>query len=193
MAYRYEHMNFGDTLVTQFKVKSILEKIEQTKELKGSIAEVGVYKGGTAKIIFDNMISGEKLFLFDTFTGIPNKSDSDNEHGVGDFSDSCYDQIVEHFKDFSNVEIHKGIFPQDTGKAIGKRKFKLVHLDVDTYLSYKEGLEFFYNKMVVGGIIILDDYKESTCEGATLAVDQFLADKKEVVQFSNSYYIVKEK
>ena len=43
---------------------------EKTQKIAGDIAEVGVYKGGTAALICK--VRGDKsLYLFDTFEGIP--------------------------------------------------------------------------------------------------------------------------
>jgi len=88
--------------------------------------------------------------------------------------------------------IYKGNFPKDTSKHIENEKFKFIHLDVDTYLSYKESLEFFYYKTIKGGYIVFDDYNENTCAGATKAINEFFEDKEEnILQNNRSYYIIK--
>ena len=87
---------------------------------------------------------------------------------------------------------YRGIFPEDTSTHINDKKFKIVHLDVDTYISYKESLEFFYDRIIIGGYIIFDDYNEPTCLGAT-AINEFFENKKEnILQNNKSYYIIKE-
>ncbi len=166
----------------------------------GVFAEVGVYKGYTARIMSVNMIKGSELYLFDTFEGLPNKSDEDNFHQIGDFDDASYIDIVKIFENNKEVFIHKGIFPEETSHEVRNKKFDFVHLDVDMYISYKESLDFFYDKMKIGGIILFDDYKYKSCEGATLAVDEFFSDKSEEVQkygtttnnrVTEGYYIIK--
>jgi O-methyltransferase len=47
-----------------------------------------------------------------------------------------------------------------------------VHLDVDLYASTRAGLEFFYPRMIPGGIIITHDY--STLPGVAQAFSEFL-------------------
>ena len=44
----------------------------------GDVAEVGVFKGGSAKIISEN-IRGKKLHLFETFEGLPKISEKDKK------------------------------------------------------------------------------------------------------------------
>ena len=148
----YNKLNFGDTLVDIEKIQFIKNKIIELNEINDSIAEVGVYKAGTAKIILESMNKNSSLYLFDTFEGIPNSSEYDNIHVVGDFIDSPYDDIVKYFSDYNNVKIYRGVFPKDTSVHINDKKFKIVHLDVDTYISYKESLEFFYDRIIIGDI-----------------------------------------
>jgi len=188
-----DNVRFGDSIVGLNKIEFIKSIIQKLNDIDGEIAEVGVYKGGTAKIIHKQINNKNNLFLFDTFCGIPNKSDFDNHHIIGDFFDSSYESVANLFTDAENVKIFKGIFPIDTGKFITDYKFKFVHLDVDMYESYKDGLNFFYNKMIVGGYIVFDDYNEITCMGATKAVDEFFSDKKEKIRNINkSFFIIKE-
>lgn len=151
-----------------------------SNKLPGNLAEVGVYKGGSAEIINNSMKIGKNLFLFDTFDGLPyEKSEHDNFFNKGDFRDSSFDDIKKQFETFKNVHVFKGIFPEQNHEEIKEEKFSLVHLDVDMYKCTMECLSFFYPRMNVGGIIVLDDYSDSCCEGVTKAVDEFLSNKPE--------------
>lgn len=100
-----KNLEFGDTLVNFQKVEFIKNKIIELNDINFSIAEVGVYKGGTAKIILEIMNKNCGLYLFDTFEGIPNKSEQDNVHIVGDFNDTSYDDILKYFMSYQNVYI----------------------------------------------------------------------------------------
>ena len=190
-----KNMIFGDSLVVKNKRDFLINTLQNlyTLNLTGCIAEVGVYKGGTAKDIFNSIQQNDKLFLFDTFEGIPNQSEFDNIHIIGDFCDSPYDDIVEYFKKYDNVIIYKGIFPKETSYYVDDEIFKFVHLDVDTYLSYKDSLDFFYDKMIIGGYIIFDDYNVESCFGATKAINDFFNNKKECIEcINNNYFIIKQ-
>ena len=47
--------------------------------------------------------------------------------------------------------------------------------------------------MVPNGLILLDDYNEPTCEGATFATNKFIETKSEIVQnIGKQYYIIKQ-
>lgn len=74
-------------------------------------------------------------------------------------------------------------------------RISLLHIDTDIYEPSKLGLERLFDRVVQGGIIVLDDY--GTIEGETLAVDEFFSGTKYTIRkfpFSHSKpsYIVKE-
>jgi len=167
----------NNTLVDYPRLEKLIEYSKQTKDLPGKMAEVGVYKGGTALLLAKSN-PRKHLYLFDTFDGMPAVSEHDLHH-KGDFKDTSIEHIEKLLIGCSNYSVHKGLFPQDTSDVIKDEQFSLVHLDCDIYSSVKESLEFFYDKVVPGGIIVFDDYNAPTCPGAKLAVDEFLADKPE--------------
>lgn len=168
------------TLLTKNRKDKLKIYVELANSINGHFAEVGVYKGGSAEIIAINKNNNKNLYLFDTFEGMPETDKKyDNFHNKNDFNDTSYEDICLGFSTYENVFIYKGIFPNDHGEKIKNEVFSLVHLDVDIYKSYVDCLNFFYPKMVNGGIIILDDYSSPNCEGAKLAVDEFFANKPE--------------
>lgn len=169
---------------------TVIKKIcDRVMDLHGSIAEFGVYQGGSAKLISDSL-PDKFLHLFDTFTGIPLKGTSD-VHEVGDFSDTSI-HAVRKLIGHRNTWYHVGLFP--AGYTGAGEIFCLVHLDCDQYQSMKEGLEFFYPKMCQGGIIIIDDYRWYKCPGVNKAVDEFIINKPEklISETDLQVYFVKE-
>lgn len=154
----------------------LLELLKQTIQLEGSVAEFGVWKGGTARLIAKHLIGKSKiLHLLDTFDGIPEISEKDNFWEVGAFglrSGISFPKIQEEFGNMDFVKIHKGKF-DDTLKEIKDEKFAFVHVDCDTYNSILQVSEFIYPKMTKGGIIVYDDYGDLVSKGAKRAVDEF--------------------
>ena len=165
----------------------------------GDVAQVGVYKGGTAKMIATCFLKTDKrVFLFDTFEGLPALSEkdrresknADNIGGTGgmsddnkvsegrnqkkQFNDVHFEEVKKYLADCPNVEMRKGYFPE-TARGLEGNKFCFVYLDADLYQSTKDGLEFFYPRMVPGGIIMLDDYQTGNWPGVERAVREFHA------------------
>ena len=67
--------------------------------------------------------------------------------------------------------IKKGYFPET---AIGvEDKFVFVMLDMDLYQPMLAGLEFFYDKMVPGGVMLLHDYFHEELPGVKCAVEEY--------------------
>ena len=175
---------FQFKLLSFYKDKEIVELIKQIKKdvdfafypyeafmiysivktqtaIEGDLAEVGVFQGGSAKLICE--VKKEKeLYLFDTFTGLPDLSDDDTHFGEkhwyeNQFSNTSIESIKELLNKYENVHIIKGKFPE-SGKEIVDKRFCFVHLDVDLYKSTIDSLRFFFPKMVQGGIILIHDY-----------------------------------
>jgi len=147
-----------EMLLSEQEAFNIIQLINMTSKLEGDIAEVGVYQGGSARLISKYKHLDKELYLFDTFTGLPYKSnDSGDPHVISEFK-YPFENIKKYFEYRGDVNIYQGIFPQDTGKFIKDEKFSFVHLDVDVYQSTYDSLEFFYPRMVNGGIILSHDY-----------------------------------
>lgn len=162
--------------------KEELVKLYQlTKEvcennLKGDIAEVGVYEGGTAKILATAKNTDKKLYLMDSFEGVNEVNELDSEYfTIGQYK-SDIEKVKEYLKEFKNIKILKGVFPKETSKYIKNKRFCLVNIDVDTYQSTLDCLNYFYNNMVKNGYIVIHDYK--VLDNIKKAVDEFIVDKK---------------
>ena len=56
-------------------------------------------------------------------------------------------------------------------------KYSYVHIDVDLYEPTKESINYFWPKMVYGGVLICDDYGSYKTIGARKAMDDFLVKK----------------
>jgi len=139
----------------------IYSVVRTQADMEGELAEVGVYQGGSAKLICE-VKRDKDLYLFDTFTGLPEVSEDDTHFGKkhwyeNEFSNTSEEAIRKLLSKYKNVHIIKGIFPE-SGKAIIEKKFCFVHLDVDLYKSTIESLRFFFPRMVKGGIIMVHDF-----------------------------------
>lgn len=146
------------------------------RAIPGDYAEVGVFRGTSAKIISE--AKGDKnLFLFDTFEGLPLPGKEDERFTAHQFAESFL-AVKNRLQAYENVFITPGIFPA-SGAHLRNHHFAFVHLDVDLYTSTRESLEFFYPRMNPGGIILSHDYAQA--EGVRHAFDEFFASRPERV------------
>ena len=183
-----KEVNFAFYPYEAFMIYSIAKT--QTA-LEGDLAEVGVYQGGSAKLICE-VKKEKKLYLFDTFTGLPEVSDDDTHFGQkhwydNEFSNTSVESIKKLLNRYHNVDIVKGIFPE-SGKEIADRKFCFVHLDVDLYKSTIDSLRFFFPKMVPGGIILIHDYHS---DGIQKAFSEFKTENQiHVIELTGSQAMI---
>ena len=135
----------------------------------GDFAELGVYKGGSARLL--SYLTDNRVYLFDTFDGMPD-TDIVDKHQKGDFNDTSLESVKAYLSDRNNVTLMPGFFPETT-KGIDT-KFSFVHIDADIYQSTKDALEYFYPRLLPGGILMFDDYYWPLCPGVNLAIEEFL-------------------
>jgi O-methyltransferase len=82
-----------------------------------------------------------------------------------------------------NAKIAVGIFPDESSKFIKDKKFRFCHVDV--YESTKDIFDWVWPKLIVGGLILLDDYGFAHCDGITKLVNEEMM-KKDRLVFDNS-------
>lgn len=172
------------TVVTSDRCHVLWLLAQISQHLVGDFAEVGVYRGGTSMLL--KLSAPEKtVHAFDTFAGIPNATATDG-HVNGDFPVNR-DEVVQRLNALGIV-VHEGYFPA-TVEHLDKR-FSLAHFDGDTYQSCQDFLDYFYPRMVTGGVMVFDDYEWHRCPGVKQAITSFLADKPEKLFVSTSQAIV---
>jgi len=154
------------------------------RHVPGDMAELGVYRGNTARLIH-HYVPERTLHLFDTFSGFDERDVGQERQKTGlatdqkAFSDTSIELVLRNVQKLNeNVEVHPGFFPQSVPAALTQRTFSFVHLDADLYDPTMAGLEFFYPRMAKGGILVVHDY--NSWPGARKAVQDFFSDKPEI-------------
>ncbi len=188
------------TMVGYLRLSNIYElskNIEENK-INGAFVECGVWKGGCAAImgfIADKSKSQRKIWLFDSFEGLPEPTEkdgllakkyaADKMGGKLESIDKCVGPIEDVKKIFfdilkiksENIVIKKGWF-QDTLPKMKEKigPISILRIDGDWYESTKCCLDNLYNIVISGGYIIIDDY--GYWEGARKALDEFFTERK---------------
>lgn len=131
----------------------------------GAIVEIGVYKGGSAWHLA-KVAHGRPLYLFDTFSGMPDAGPRDLDNPVGKFADTSAEAVRRLVPEAVVIE---GRFP-DTLRNVRLPLVGFVHADADNYEVTKAILAEMPKHMVQGGFILLDDFMVPGCDGCTDAV-----------------------
>ena len=148
------------------------------KNLKGNVAELGVYKGKFARYI--NLYFEErKLYLFDTFQGfderdIHTEKKEGFSSGSQNFADTSVESVLSLMPYPDKCIPVKGFFPKSAAGI--KDEYVFVSLDADLYEPIYEGLNFFYPSLVKGGYIFVHDFNNDNYPGTRQAVERFCAE-----------------
>lgn len=159
----------GRALIDHRKLIQVRRFVMETNGLEGDLAELGVYRGGVARVIAHFMRPGSRLHLFDTFEGIPEDDAAPGGHRKGDFATS-FEEVQELLAGLP-VTFYRGWFPGPLPPE-GTR-FRFAHVDMDTYQSTLAALDYLIPRMVPGGILLFDDYGWHMCQGVQCALHEF--------------------
>jgi O-methyltransferase len=163
--------------------------VRQAMRAPGDLAEVGVFQGGSARIICENRAPGRALHLFDTFAGLPEVSPIDAAYfSVGDWA-APLEYAQAYLSAYGDVHFHPGVFPE-TAQPVEAVRFAFVSLDVDTFQSTLAGLRFFIPRLSPGGILVADDYRWAP--GVRTAFDTYFDDARPepIIELAGSQALV---
>ena len=145
-----------------------------------SFIEVGCWKGGsTGLVVLSNKSKNIDYYACDTFSGVVNTSDKDSFFKGKEYDDTS----IKNINEVENIVGHKiytiqGIFPNSMNKVKLKKPISFAHIDVDTYVSAKESLEFISTNAIQGALIILDDFGGWFTDGVTKFGNELKSDKR---------------
>jgi hypothetical protein len=180
------------------KVMAHYELFSKTVNLPGSIVECGVFKGTSFVrfAAFRQLLcnpSAKKMIGFDAFGPFPETSfDLDQTSRDKFITDSGEEGIgleqlrtvLDHKKVNVNIDLVKGDVCKTIPEYLEKHpelRISFLNIDVDVYEPTKACLELLFERVVKGGVILLDDYV-SIFPGANKAVEDFLRDTDYVPQ-----------
>lgn len=156
------------SLLPSDRLEQLRLSVAATAGLGGCMAEVGVFRGGSAREIH-RADPVRCLHLFDTFRGLP------GPNRTGQYS-ARLDQVRNYVQGMGRVVYHPGEFGADLPPD--PVRYSLVHLDADLYDSTYIALDYFLTRMVAGGHIVLDDLEQEPGVGQALA-DHALTERVE--------------
>ena len=126
------------------------------QNVNSNILDIGCMQGG-AGFLMSKVNKKGSTYLFDTFEGF---LEEEEFHKKKHFLYKDIRTVKNNLKKFGlkNTKVYKCQFPNGLSSSFKKKKFKICHLDVNTYKSTKRSFEFIKKRMIKGGVIIFDDY-----------------------------------
>lgn len=128
-------------------------------QLDGDFVECGAYTGVGIKTIIDYLggVNFPKMFWgYDLFE----HNESMLNHAMPEHSADLYERVQEKFINYPQVELIKGFIP-DCFEDNSPEKIAYLHIDLNQAPAEIAALEALFDRVVSGGIIILDDYEWS--------------------------------
>jgi O-methyltransferase len=131
----------------------------QRKGLKGSVAEFGIFKGGTTMLIsrFIEAIGADwKVYGFDTFDGFPAKRSPLDMYNHPDCVFLDVDMVRAVFAD-RNVEVVEGDVVETVSRLVAEN-LVLSFVDTDNFTSAEAIIRVISDRTQIGGAIIFDHW-----------------------------------
>jgi|LauGreDrversion4_2_1035121.scaffolds.fasta_scaffold00399_17 O-methyltransferase len=133
--------------------------------VEGDIVELGTGKG----FLFYNILShqgenlkNKKIYLCDTF--LPYKTNMKTgsqlpENGISDIYAGSLADVKSFFSIWHNVNFVQGLLPASLElNKINLKKISFLHVDLNYFKAEIDCLELLWDKISIGGIILLDDF-----------------------------------
>ena len=162
-----------NTLVDFYRCWELWTLVQQTAKLSGAIIEIGVWRGGTGALLAKQAAEcgiKDPVYLCDTFCGVVKAGSNDTVYKGGEHADtsrSIVENLLFQRMGLENVRLLEGVFPDETAQLIedDSQMFRLCHIDVDVYDSARDVANWVWDRMVIGGILVFDDYGFRGTEG----------------------------
>lgn len=202
-----ELLEINDERMHSSRLMNHYHLLNQVLEYKveGDVVELGTCDGISAKMfaaIMEWKKSEKDLYLFDSFEGLPDLSEEDKPETDPDrpwqYENHPWARpgmyavlpkdLINNLTPFDLLGCKKVIpgWFEDTLESNLPEKICFAHLDGDLYKSVKTSIENVYPRLSKGAICVIDDYSYEDFPGSKKAVDEFLADKPEII---NDLYV----
>lgn len=196
MVWKNDQVSKGET-------EQILRLLRGVLNVSGDVVEMGCYKGDTSLLIAEVLRgynrgnccgklvenSGEgcekpvenfaekKLWIYDSFEGLPEKTEADESALGVDFRRgellATKRAVKERFlRAGLPVPVIKKAWFADLTEADLPEKVSLAFLDGDLYESIRDCLKLVVPKMAQGGVILVHDYQNPALPGVRKAVEE---------------------
>lgn len=143
--------------------------------LEGDFVECACYKGDSARVVCDYLKFSKcdkKYYLYDLFE---HELSMDHHHML-EHSGDLYQKVKRRFVDHKNVVVTQGAVPEILHQ-VAPEKISFLHLDLNGAAAEIGALELLFDKIVPGGILVLDDYGWLAYREQKEAEDIFFAER----------------
>lgn len=158
---------------------SLILETQRALGFEGDVFEIGSYYGRSTAAIAWSMRPEETLVVCDLFELDGSDVDYGGLRGLGPPTPEILRQNIANVKPGDSspkLEVHRCLSSDVPLEA--KPRFRFVHIDGGHDEAVALGdLRFCAERMLVGGVMVVDDYAHIFYPGVTAAVDRFLSER----------------
>lgn len=124
--------------------------------LAGDFVECGCYRGTSARIVCDAIDFGtadRQYWLYDLF----DYPDGSTHTRMPELGGDLFERTRSRFVDLANVRVVKGSVPEVLHQGAPER-VAFLHIDMNAVAPEIGALEFFFDRLTPGAVIVLDDF-----------------------------------
>lgn len=170
----------ADKFHIEWRVHTVLWAAGLGLRLDGDFVECGVNTGIFSLAIAEYhhfASSSRKFYLFDTFCGTPEEQmdAAEREKRLRDnemYYPDCYELAESNFAPYPNMHLIRGRVPETLSDS-GVQKVAYLSIDMNVAEAERAAIEFFWDRLVPGAPVVLDDYAWAGCESQKAAMDDF--------------------
>lgn len=143
-----------------FRLNTLIWAAYQALRVPGDFVELGVWRGFCSGVLTD-YLEFQKIqrtfWLYDTFEGIPHEYDTENHDSPALREPGLYEGVMKRFENFPNVRVIRGVIPHSLEEA-APSAVSFLHIDLNSSKSEIEALNYLWDRIVPGGVVVFDDY-----------------------------------
>jgi hypothetical protein len=156
---------------------------------EGDFVECGVFQGDMSFVVLlasGLLDSGRSLYLFDSFDGIdPGRVVAGEYAGYGNYIDMAnshyrkpglYEGVTARFAPYPQVSVNRGFLPESL-EGWAPDRIAWLHIDLNAAKPEIDTLDMLFDRIVPGGLIVLDDYGWLPFKAQRDAEDRFFAER----------------
>jgi hypothetical protein len=171
----------GDDQKHYWRVHVALWCAAHAVQLKGDFVECGIWKGLLSSALMtylDWNARHKKIYMFDTFCGIdedqvtPEERERLHLEHYRKYYLPNYEEVRQNFAEFKNVFLIKGRVPESLSQVdIGPVAY--LSIDMNNVTPELAAAEYFWDRLVPGAMVLLDDYGFVSYEEQKKGFDRF--------------------
>jgi O-methyltransferase len=168
------------TMIGERRLDNIRQCVESvlSAQVPGDLLEAGVWRGGATifmrGVLKAHGVTDRKVWAADSFQGLPPPDPRYPADEGATFHELSFlavpaQEVEQNFRSYGlwddQVMLLPGFF-EDSLPAAPIERLAVLRLDGDMYSSTIHVLNTLYDKLSIGGFVIIDDYKIKSCRGA---------------------------